>query len=347
MFAGTIDPSTPAETVQLIGHRTNGTDVTSATVTIDGSTGVTTPVSVSSPAGDIDGFTLTSSGGDVAFDDLTLDFPTNSLPDINPTTTNQVVPLLDGSSTQVPVDLGRVNGSNGPVQISVAGLPQGVTASVVGNPVTADNATITLTAAPDAPSTDFQPVDMTVTADPMHNASVAPAVRSTRLDMRVASPFDLQLAPGASTDTALPACTPVSVPVQVPRDIALNDTVHMSVTGLPAGVTATILPSPDVAPGGGLTADRTIQLTRTSGAALPADVTVQAQTASITRTMTLHLADAAPTATALPGFGCTSRLEQGVGSQITVTGNGFCPGTRVLVGNSFASADAAVVDPRR
>jgi hypothetical protein len=346
VFAGTIDPSTPAETIQLIGHRTNGTDVTSATVTIDGSTGVTTPVSVSSPAGDIDGFTLTSNGGDVAFDDLTLDFPTNSLPDINPTTTNQVVPLLDGSSTQVPVDLGRVNGSNGPVQISVAGVPQGVTASVAGNPVTADNATITLTAAPDAPSTDFRPVDMTVIADPMHNASVAPAVRSTRLDMRVASPFDLQLAPGASPDTGLPACAPVSVPVQIPRDIALNETVHMSVTGLPAGVTATILPSPDVAPGGGLTADRTIQLTRTSGSALPADVTVQAQTASITRTMTLHLADAAQTATALPGFGFTSRLEQGVGSQITVTGNGFCPGTRVLVGNSFASADATVVDPQ-
>ena len=346
VFAGTIDPSTPAETVQLIGHRTNGTDVTSATVTIDGTTGLTTPVSVSSPGGDIDGFTLTSNGGDVAFDDLTLDFPANSLPDINPTTTNQVVPLLDGGSTQVPVDLGRVNGSNGPVQISVAGLPQGVTASVAGNPVTADNAVITLTAAPDAPSTDFRPVDMTVSADPMHNASVAPAVRTVGLDMRVASPFDLQLASGTSADRALPACAPVNVPVQVPRDIALNDNIHMSVAGLPAGVTASILPSPDVAPGGGLTADRTIQLTRTTGAALPADVTVKAQTQSITRTMTLHLADAVQTATASPGFGLTSRLESGVGTPITVTGNGFCPGTRVLVGNSFAPADVTVVDPQ-
>ena len=231
--------------MKLIGHRTNGTDVVSADVPI--SSAITTPVSVTSPAGDIDSFRLDASGGDLAFDDLTLDFPQNSLPDIAPTTTNQVVPVLSGNSTPVQISLGRVNGSNGPVRISVTGLPSGVTAQPVTTTATATTATLALTAAANAPSTNFKPTRATVTADPLGNASVAPTRRLTNLDVRVASPYGLALAPGQTGDVALPACAPVDVPVVLPRDISFTSNIHLSVDGLPPDVSADVQPSADVA----------------------------------------------------------------------------------------------------
>ena len=234
LFAGTINDQPEPETVWLIGHRTNGTDVVSADVPID-SSGITKPVSVTSPAGDIDSFRLDASGGDLAFDDLTLGFPRTTRcltsPLRRPT---RSCPCCPANSTPVQVSLGRVNGSNGPVRVSATGLPAGVTAQPVTTSPTATTATLNLTAAANAPSTNFKPTRATVTADPLRNASVAPARRLTNLDVRVASPYDLALAPGQAGDVALPACAPVDVPVVLPRDIGFKDTIHLSVAR-PAG----------------------------------------------------------------------------------------------------------------
>ena len=341
LFAGEPDAGVDPETVELIGHRTNGTDISSGPVNITTS-GITTPVSVTSPAPDITGFTLTASGGSLAFDDLTLDFPANSLPDIAPTNTNQIVPVLSGGTTPVQVNINRLNGSNGPVQVSARNLPTGVSAQPVTTSGT--TATLKLVGAANAPSTDFHPVRATVVADPLHNARVAPAVRFANLDVRVASPYELQLPDGTSANVALPACAPIDVPLKLPRDIGMNDTIHLSVPGLPNGLAAEILPSADVAPGGGLTAERTIRFTRISRVPLPADVMVKATSPDGDRTLTLHLNAASPQATVTPGSGLTPRLMTN-GTQMTLTGNGFCPGTQVQVGGTGAIADANVVDP--
>ena len=343
VFAGAINDPAQPETVELIGHRTNGTDVISADVPID-SSGITKPVSVSSAAGDIDSFTLEASGGELAFDDLTLDFPQNSLPDIDPTTTNQVVPVLSGNGTPVQVSLGRVNGSNGSVRVSVTGLPQGVTALPVTTSATATTATLNLTAAASAPSTNFVPKTATITADPAGDAKVAPRPRTTTLDVRVASPFGLALAPGQAGDVALPACAPADVPIALPRDISFKGNIQISVDGLPPDVSAEVQPSADVLPGGGLTAERTIRFTRTTMSKLPADVTVKAQAGSVLRTLKLHLDTALPTATVTTGLGLTARLGSSQGTEIRITGNGFCPGTTVEAGNVDAAADATVID---
>jgi hypothetical protein len=342
VFAGELTQGDPPGPAQLIAFRTNGTEIDGPVVQIDTS-GINKVLSVSSPAADISSFEVIAKNGDLGFDDLTLDFPNNSLPDIAPSVTPQVVPLVSGATTPVPVSIGRLNGSNGPVRVTASGLPQGVSAQPVTVPGTATTATLDLVAAQNAPSTNFGVVPTTITADPLQNASVAPAPRSTPLDVRVASPYELQLADGTGADVVLPACDPVDVPLELPRDIGLNDTIHLSVTGLPAGVSADITPSADVAPGGGLTADRTIRFTRTTAAALPADVTVQAQAPEGTRTLKLHLSTASPSATVTSGLGLTPRLLTD-GTQIQVTGNGFCPGTTVRVGNVQATADATVVD---
>src|SRR4051794_1723648 len=110
LFAGELDERNGPETAQLIGHRTNGTTVKTADIPLD-PTGVKTRLSVSSSIGDIDSFVLTSSGGDLAIDDLSMNYPANSLPDIVPSTTNQVVAALAGDTVDVPLNIARVNGS--------------------------------------------------------------------------------------------------------------------------------------------------------------------------------------------------------------------------------------------
>ena len=341
MFVGTLQQQPNPVTFTLTGHRTDGTTVSSGPVTVDHA-GVTTQISVTSAAGDIDSFDLSSDSGDVAFDDLTMKFPANSLPDMRPITTPQVVPVLAGDQTLLDVSLARVNNSRGAVRLSLSGLPTGVSAASLT--ATGDNATFVLKAAPDAPSTDFRPVTATITADPLGNADVAPGTRTTTVAVRVGKQFDMALAPNTSSDVALPACAPVDVPIELPRDQALKDPIHVSVTGLPPGVTADVLPSPDIPVGGGLTAQRTIRLTRTSAAVLPASVTVTARTFTAQRQLTLALSRATQTATATPGFGLTPRQVALGGTEIRLTGNGFCPGTRVLVGNDHAGADTTRID---
>lgn len=53
--------------------------------------------------------------------------------------------LVQGDRASVPVTLTRTGGFSGPVTISVAGVPAGVTAGVAANPVTADEATLDFT----------------------------------------------------------------------------------------------------------------------------------------------------------------------------------------------------------
>jgi hypothetical protein len=151
-FAGELVPGDPPGPAQLIAFRTNGTEIDGPEVQIDPS-GINKLLSVSSPAADISSFELIAKNGDLGFDDLTLDFPTNSLPDIAPSATFQVVPLVSGGTTPVQVSIARLNGSNGPVRVSASNLPQGVSAQPVT--VSGTTATLNLVAAQNAPSTNF------------------------------------------------------------------------------------------------------------------------------------------------------------------------------------------------
>lgn len=347
MFAGSLGAQPDPTVVKLIGHRTNGLTIPSAPVALD-ATGINTRLSVSSSAGDIDSFTLdTTGGGDVAIDDLTMNYPANSLPDVVPTSSNQVFKALQGDSTEIPLKITRVNGSKGPVKVSVSGLPKGVSADAHGL-VAGDPTSITLTAADDAP-VDFTPSDATITVDPQGDAKVAPAARTTTVSVRVAASQDLRLAPGTSPDVALPACADTDVPLFVDRDISFAQDVKLSVEGLPAGVSAQVLPSDTVAPGGSLAADRTIRFRRTAAADLPPDaprdVTIRSTgPANHERVLQLHLSKADGRATFTPGFGRTARLLGTEGTEIRVTGNGFCPGTQVVVGNDDATVTPTLVD---
>ena len=345
LFAGEFDPSSPPATARLTAFRADGTvAATSADVMID-HTGFNQQITVSSAAGDIAYFhlaTVGSSEGDLGFDDLTLTFPAHSLPDVAVSVTNDVVSLLQGNLLQVPIGLSRLNDSSGPLEMSVSGLPAGVSAWVT-------ETGLVLQATRDAPAFDL-PVQITISADPQGHASAAPAVRTAQLSLRLADPYELKLGSGASTDVALPDCAPVSVPLVVERDRTFasgptlgslgSATVKLSVNGLPPGVSAQIKPSDTVSPGGGFFADRTIEFSRSPGAALPGTANLHAYDPATSdlpgRFLFFTLRRAAPVATVVSTLGLTPRFIR-EGTEVRIDGNGFCPGTSVLVGNAAAS----------
>jgi hypothetical protein len=346
LFTNYSNPSANV-TAQLIGYRADdAVAATGAAVPIFAGP-FDSAVTVTSAAADIARWELHVGGTDnvgaaVGFDDLTMEFPDNSLPDLSLSTAGDVRAVLQGQTTDVPVRITRLNGSSGPVRFSVGGLPAGITAQVVPNPVTGppDTATVRLTAAPDAPSFDV-PKAITITADPQGDGAVAPGARTVSVLMRVAADFELR-ASGATT-APVPACTSVDVPFSLARDRAFTGTVALAVENLPAGVSATLLPGATIAPGGGFTVAGTLRLTGSATPA-PARTLILRATApgAPDKTLAIGLTSAGGGAALGTGVGLTPRALQ-PGTSIHVTGTGFCPGTRVRAGSTLAET-AAVLD---
>lgn len=348
VYAGLFQPAPDDVSATLTAYDANNNEVATTTVPIG--LGMTTPIAVSSAAGDIARFDLFASGpgspgAELGFDDLTLTFPANSIPDIALSMPPDTKPVLQGHTTNVPAHVTRLNGSHGRVDFSVAGLPPGVTGTVTPNPLTGTgtNATVHLTAADDA---DPTPLDgARLNADP-GSANVAPARRSAPFSVRVAPAFKLAASDNSTID--LPQCAPVDREFTLQRDRSFNDTVQLSVANAPSGVTAQILPSPTVPPGGDFDAKRTLRVSRNGDPISPGDdITVRAESPGYPpRSYTFHLGNVSPQATATPGFARTPRAGK-PGTTVRLDGNGFCPGTVVRVGNFLAETDTDVAPDRR
>ena len=352
LYVGRFTADGNPESAQLKAYNAGGSQIaTSPVTTVPLAPGFTTPVTVASAANDIVRVELQFSqttGVLVGFDDLTIEFPAGTVADVslsgpvNPTT------VLQGTATDIPILLTRINLSNGPLTLSASGLPTGVSAQFLPNPVLGvqETATLRLTATDTAPQF-FVPQDITVTAQSIPpNAAILPEPRTLTVPVTVRTQFELaQATPGA---VSIPQCAPVDAGLRVQRDFAFatqGKTVNLAVSGLPAGVTAEFLPSATISPNGGLIAEPTLRLRR-GAASIPAGATATVTATALsapTRTITIPLANAAPTATldstTLSGA-VPSRLQPG--TQIRLNGNGFCPGTKVRVGNDLAEVDPAI-----
>ena len=98
----------------------------------------TTPVSVTSAAADIARFAVVADGNGAigaktGFDDLTLTYPENALPDVTLSVPPGEIALAPGASRDIPVTVTRLNGSAGPLTFTATGLPAGVTAAFSGH----------------------------------------------------------------------------------------------------------------------------------------------------------------------------------------------------------------------
>jgi hypothetical protein len=141
LFAGQFNPAGgPPETAILTAFNAAGAFLAvDGPVAIDGN--FTTKLSVKHTTavggvqvGDIASFKVVAStqtagfGADLGIDDVTANLAAGARQDFSVYTTGEVVPVIQGQSVDVPVQLPRVNGSSGPIGLSVSGLPDGVSA---------------------------------------------------------------------------------------------------------------------------------------------------------------------------------------------------------------------------
>ncbi len=143
-----------------------------------------------SSSANIASFDLDAGPGDTSqpltIDDVAITYPDMPVPpDFSLSQGQGIVDVLLGTAVEVPVELGRVNGSNGDISFAAGGLPTGMSASFNPNPATgaAAGTTLTLTAADTAAPSD-QYTDVTITATPS-GPGTGPAPRSIVKKVRI------------------------------------------------------------------------------------------------------------------------------------------------------------------
>jgi hypothetical protein len=340
-------PVVPDVQLRLTAYRANNSVAGTTTSSDIGSTDIKTPVMVSSAAADIEHVrmdivsqsTSNNVGAELGIDDVTLSYPAGSLPELAVSVSQGPFAVLQGKSIDVPVALNRLNGSNGNVALFASGLPSGVTASFTPDPVpgTQTAATMHLTASADAPVFD-NPQSVTITADPGGNASVAPDPRTASTLLRVGTNFGLQKTSATPNPALVPACGSVDVPFTLARDRSFNDTVTLSLSGVPANVGAQILPGATIAPGGNFNVDGAIRLTGTASFIAPTFITLTASSPGApAKSLSFFIGRGPPKATVDQQTGTPPSFLQ-PGSYVHVTADGICPGTQYGFGqNTFAA----------
>jgi hypothetical protein len=350
VYTGWLAAVSPNVALKLTAFRANNTQAGTTTSPVLTSQNITTPVTVTSAAADIEHVRMdivstnnssSNVGADLAIDDLTLTYPTNSLPELAVSAPVGPFAVLQGQSTDVPVTLNRLNGSSGNVNLTASGLPSGVTASFSPNPVpgTGTTATMHLSATSIAPPV-FNPVNVTVTADPGGNAAVGSGPSTASTLVRVGSDFSLR---APSSNGLVPACGSVDIPFTLSRDQAFSGTVTLSLSGVPANVTAQILPGTTIAPGGNFDVAGTVRLSGGTSFISPATITLHANAPGAPeRTLDLVIGRGQTKATVDQTTGRPPRYLLH-GTYVHVTADGICPGTQYRMGSS--GNQPATVDP--
>jgi hypothetical protein len=381
VFAGRFGPVRPLdapEQATLLAFDADDNLVASSGARTITAAGFDTRLSVTSAAGDIASFRIFATGGvdganefvsDLGIDDLSVTFADGGDPDFSLSTTSQILALVQGEEVEVPVRINRLNGSSGPVDLTVSGLPRGIQALPTTIPAGQSEATIALSAAATAPSTDFVVLQAKITADPRGDLTVAPAPRKANLNFRVARDYELfsekisedELVRGNVLGFAAPDCAPVDLPVTISRDIAFHRTIKLSLrekgegdTGLPQGLDAEILPSPLIEPGGALAAERSIRLRAGPSANgeerhfLILEARVVGDPSAIPHKLPIELVRSEPLATintGRPGWGLARTGRYGDhGTTKQIHGTGFCAGTTIDVGSKLANVPTRMID---
>jgi hypothetical protein len=291
---------------------------------------------------------MTTIGGEAGYqfgiDDVNAVDGGASAPDVALATASNNLRLRQGGSIDVPINLFRVNGSNGDVTLSALSLPTGVSASFTPNPVAGTSegpSTLTLSAANNA--TLVAADSITVRGTPADAFS-----GSGPSDLDALLTVEPSFTVGVPDPIRVPSCGSTTVNVNVQRAFSgFTGTVHLAASGLPAGYTASFA-TPDVGPPSGGAFVNQVPLTITkvgSGDMSPTSITVTGSSTGL-----LDSADSASIqrfAGEVTGitesFGVVPR-DTDPGSEVTITGRGFCVGSTVQFGNSFASVTPAGAD---
>ena len=189
--AGTFVSRLQLEAFDSAGHRVdaNGSTWTSVSNAVNSYTELT----AASASPNIAKFALVSDPADpveqgqrILADDLTLDTPAVQPPDFTlAPPAAALVQVRAGSTATAAIAIQRLNGSSGPIDLSINGLPTGVTAGFSPNPAGGGSTVLTLTAVPTAPVTD-NPITVTVIGHP-ESAAAGSADRAVSFPIGVVS----------------------------------------------------------------------------------------------------------------------------------------------------------------
>ncbi|HEV2961705.1 MAG TPA: alkaline phosphatase family protein, partial [Candidatus Angelobacter sp.] len=227
--------------------------------------------------------TVTATGGGVTHTTtVALTIVSTAVPSFTVSASPTSVSVVQGSSGSSTISTTVSGGFNSAISLSIAGLPAGVTASFNPSTIAAPGSgSSTLTFAASSTATTGT-VNVTVSATGggiTNSTTIALTITAAATpDFTLsASPSSLSVTQGSSGSSTI--STTVSG--------GFNAVVSLSVSGLPAGVTASFNPSSIAAPGSG---SSTLTFTASSTAATgTTTVTVNANGGGVTHTATISL----------------------------------------------------------
>jgi uncharacterized membrane protein len=286
-----------------------------------GSSTLTFTASSTAAAGTVN-VTVTATGGGVTHTTtVALTIVSTAVPSFTVSASPTSVSVVQGSSGTSTISTTVSGGFNSAISLSISGLPSGVTASFNPSTIAAPgsgSSTLTFTASSTATTGT---VNVTVSATGggiTNNTTVALTITAAATpDFTLsASPSSLSVAQGSSGSSTI--STTVSG--------GFNAVVSLSVSGLPAGVTASFNPSSIAAPGSGSsTLTFTASSTATTGTAT---VTVNANGGGVAHTATISLtitSGATPdfTVSASPASVSVAQGSSGTSTISTTISGGF------------------------
>jgi hypothetical protein len=296
-------------------------------------------------------------------DDLTFDNPsTPAPPDFAFDVQGLVWPgsalhVSQGGSLTKSLPIRRFNGSNGDITLSAFTFPLAVNTTFSPNPLggMGTSVDLTLRAAANAGLAANAPI--LILGDPVGN-SVGPARRSAQLLVTVDPPA-LIITDGANDTYERAPCTGLELfPIYVEKDpsviqsemtLALRVFLGATQTAdLPAGLHASFNP-PVSAQGSPVTIHR-LTVSYDAGSLGSQPITLVVQGTSGPRTILSQPFTLKPVPNFIdsvvpPAGQIPNRLTGQPGTKVTITGQGFCPGSKVRFGNVLADADAESVTP--
>ncbi len=281
----------------------NGTSTLTLTAAANAATGTTA-------------FTVTANGGANLIATTAGSVTVNAAPDFT-LAAPAALSVQQGANGVANITITRTGGFAGAVNLTVAGLPAGVTAAFDNAAPTGNLAVLTLTVGAGAA---LGTTNLTV------NGAGTPGNRSAPLALTVTAP------PGGFTLSLNPATVPIQQGQNGQTTVNINKTgsftglVTLGVTGLPAGVTAAFNPT-QASPG--VEASQDVQTMSVLTLTVGAGVTVQNHAISVTGTAQGQTAATTPltlTVTAAPVNGftiavnpTTVTVEAGLTGQSMVT----------------------------
>jgi len=242
--------------------------------------------------------------------------PAPAAPGLQVSLSPSSIAVAQGANTSINVTVGVSGGFSSAVQLAAAGVPAGVTASFTPAWLSAPGSgasTLSFSINPQAPAGTYS-IQV--------SASGGAVTKSVSLTLTITQPSGLAVSLGAGSLKLIQKTT-ASIGVTVSVTGSFRALVSLSVSGLPAGMTALLAPATLAAPGSGTS---TLLLSAGAAAAGPYTIQVTATGGGLTQSASLSVTVVVPPSFTLMDSRGSVSLAQGTSAAVSVStsvANGF------------------------